>query len=199
MEILRGIRTYSNLFSRATVVFIFCTCLFLVNISSSFPQPQVLPEYRVKAVFLYNFTQFVQWPESTLPGNNSPFIIGILGEDPFGPYLHEAVREEAYKNHPFIIKHFAKVEDIDNCHILFIGEKDRDEVKKILQKLQGKNMLTVGETNRFGQMGGIITFVKEKGKIKLKINQKSAENARLKISSKLLSLAEIVSYEEDNQ
>src|SRR2546421_10219007 len=78
-------------------------------------------EYQVKAVFLFNFAQFVEWPPAAFAGANSPLVIGILGQDPFGAYLDETVRNEKVNNRLLEIQRYHRVEDIKTCHILFIS------------------------------------------------------------------------------
>lgn len=158
----------------------------------------VLPEeYQIKAIFLYNFAQFVQWPERSFPSKDSPLIISVLGKDPFGKYLEEVVSGEKLNDHPLIIKKYNQLEEVNECHILFIEEKDKGELRIILDDLLTRNILTVSDIKGFAQMGGMIEFIKTENKIALKINHESVNKAELTISSKLLRLAEIVSREND--
>lgn len=155
-------------------------------------QTEANREYQIKAVFLFNFIQFVEWPKDAFANDTAPFVIGILGNDPFDSYLVETVMGEKLGEHPVVVHRYDSPEEIKTCHILFIGKSDKQEIKEILDQLNDKNILTVSDTKGFGQLGGIITLVTQNGKIKLQVNTETAKEANLTLSSKLLRLAEIV-------
>jgi hypothetical protein len=157
----------------------------------------VTKEYQVKAVFLYNFSQFVEWPTNAFPEAQTPLVIGVLGENPFGNYLEETVRGEAVNKHPLVIQHYRQAEDIKACHILFISQSKMGRLDQILASLKGRNILTVGDAEGFSLRGGMIRFITEKNKIRLRINLEAAKAASLTISSKLLRPAEIVAPGKD--
>ena len=150
-------------------------------------------EYQIKAVFLYNFAEFVEWPPEVFSSSQSPLIIGILGDDPFGRYIDEAVRDEKINNRPLEIRRFARIEDIGDCHILFISRSETGRLDRVLERLNGRSVLTVSDIDEFSRLGGMIRFVTEMSKVRLKINLRAAKQAHLTISSKLLRPAEIVS------
>jgi len=150
-------------------------------------------EYQVKAIFLYNFTQFVDWPSTAFPEKNSPLIIGVLGKDPFGDYLDEAVKNEKIGEHPLVVNRFDNVDDVTACHILFVNVGEKNAVRDALHKLAGRAVLTVGDTDHFIRDGGMVRFVPDNNKIRIQINLEAARETGLLISSKLLRLAEIVS------
>jgi hypothetical protein len=150
-------------------------------------------EYQVKAVFLFNFAEFVDWPPSAFPSPQSPLIIGVLGDDPFGPYLDEAVQNERVNDRPLVIHRYRRVEDIAECHILFIGLRQPEQIQDAISGLKGRSILTVGDADGFSKLGGMIRFVVENSRIRLRINLTAAKAAGLTISSKLLRPAEVVS------
>ena len=146
-------------------------------------------EYQVKAIFLYNFTQFIDWPEKAFKNPEEPFIIGIIGEDPFGNYLDETVRGEFIGTHPIMIKRCNDVRSALTCHMLYINTTDREWLRTILNSVSEKNILTVSDDPSFNKLGGIIRFYTEDNKIRLQINLPRSKEAQLSISSKLLSVA----------
>lgn len=148
-----------------------------------------VPEYQIKAAFLFNFIRFVDWPPASFSNPESPFVIGVLGDDPFGSYLQELISGEKVGNRPIVLKNYDRSEDI-NCHILFIGPDEALRLRHGIARLP-KHMLTVGDTPRFLDWGGIIRFFKEENKIKIEINVSSAKAADLKLSSKLLNVSKI--------
>jgi hypothetical protein len=153
---------------------------------------QTSREYNIKAVFLYNFTQFVEWPSNAFQNPEAPYIIGILGDDPFRSAIDEAVAGEKAKGHPIIVRRYQNVNEIRNCHILFISNSLRGKLREILSALPNKNILTVSDIPDFATSGGIIRFMTKENKIKLQINLPASKDADLNISSKLLQVAEIV-------
>ena len=155
-------------------------------------QPVSDREYQVKAAFLFNFTQFVEWPPAALPQTGAALVIGILGENPFGKYLYEMISGEAANGHPLEVHQYKAVNEIKTCHILFIN-LPQAKMKEALTALKGQSILTVSDDNNFIQMGGMIRFVTKQNKIQIQIDLERAKDADLMISSKLLSVAEIVS------
>jgi hypothetical protein len=154
-------------------------------------------EYEVKAVFLFNFSQFVDWPAAAFADDRSPLIIGVLGDDPFGAMLDEIVRGETVNGRPLAVRRYESVDQIDHCHILFIGRSQADKLDMVVAALKERNVLTVGDFDGFARHGGIIRFVTAGNKIRLHVNLAAAQQARLTISSKLLRPAQIVAPGED--
>jgi hypothetical protein len=154
-------------------------------------QPEPPGEYQLKAVFLFNFAQFVEWPPQAFADAQTPLVIGVLGRDPFGAYLDETVRDEKVNGRSLTVQRYRRVEEIGACHILFISRSEADRLGQILASLKDRNILTVGDADGFTERGGMIRFVIENNKIRLRINLNAAKAARLTISSKLLRPAEI--------
>lgn len=147
-------------------------------------------EHRVKAVFLYNFAQFVEWPDSAFTGPKEPLVVGILGDDPFQDFLDDVVKGESVKGHPIVVKRFKRLEDIKECHVLFIGANEAARLDGQVGELKARRILTVGESQDFIDHGGMVCFVNEGGKVRLKINLGAVQGADLNVSSKLLRLAD---------
>jgi YfiR/HmsC-like len=150
-------------------------------------------EYQVKAVFLFNFAQFVEWPPAAFADASSPLIIGVLGEDPFGAYLDETVRAERVGNRPLQVQRYYRVDEITTCHVLFISRSEESRLAQTLASLKDRNILIVGDSDDFIQRAGMIQLAtSQQGKIRLRINMNAARTANLTISSKLLRAAELV-------
>jgi uncharacterized protein DUF4154 len=153
-------------------------------------------EYRIKAAFLLNFVKFIQWPAEAFGSRDEPLVLGILGSDPFGGAL-EPLRQKQVKGRAIEIKRFKTPAGATGCHVLFVSNSEKDALNDIFQNLEGRAILTVGETEQFLQRGGIINFIAFKNKIRFEINITAAHGANLKISSKLLKLAKIVKRESN--
>jgi hypothetical protein len=152
---------------------------------------QTSAEYQLKAVFLFNFAQFVDWPPKAFPEPQTPLVIGVLGDDPFGDYLDETVRGEKANGRPLVVQRYRRVGDIKTCHVLFISRSESDRLEQIFASLKGRSVLTVGDVEDFCLRGGMIRLVNEKNKIRMHINLDPVKAANLKISSKLLRVAEL--------
>lgn len=157
----------------------------------NFTAPGLLPaselrEYDVKAGFIYQFTRFIEWPENG--EGEEPFVFCVVGKNPFGGVL-ESFEKEDVRGRPMVVRHVEKWKNADSCHVMFISGSEKDDVAKIIRENTGKPVLTVSETSDFIEQGGIINFVRKDNKIRFEINQEKAEQANLKISSKLLKLA----------
>jgi YfiR/HmsC-like len=152
-------------------------------------------ENQVQAVFLYNFSRFVEWPPQTFAAPNDPFVIGILGTDPFGARLDEAVRNEQVNGHPLMVRRFHSVAELENCQILFVDRSETARLAQILSALDHRSTLTVSQADGAAQRGVMIQFATENNRIRLRINVDSARASGLTISSKLLRPAEIVGSE----
>jgi hypothetical protein len=149
-------------------------------------------EYQVKAVFLFNFTQFVEWPQTSFADAQAPFVIGVLGRDPFGRALDEAVRGERVNGRPLVIERYRTRAELKRCHILFIDRSASGEIEQTLDDLQHTGTLTVSDFESGSPHDVIIRFLSENQKIRLRINVGSAHEAGLTISSKLLRPAQVV-------
>ncbi len=149
-------------------------------------------EYQIKAAFLLNFTQFVAWPAGAFASDDAPLVIGVLGDDPFGPALEETVRGERVRTHPIVVKRSRRAADLADCQLVFVCRSERSRTAEILRILGGRPALTVSETDDFAKRGGIINFYLEGRKVRFEINAEAAQREGLKISSQLLSLGRIV-------
>lgn len=157
---------------------------------------QAVKEYDLKAAFLYHLAQFVDWPSEAYPAADTPLVIGVLGQDPFGKALDEIIQNEVVKNRKLIVQRYRRLEEIKLCHVLFISHSEDSRLAEILAALQGRAILTVGDSDGFARRGGMVRFLTDKGKLKLRINLDSARAANLTISSKLLRASEVIGARE---
>jgi hypothetical protein len=149
-------------------------------------------EYRVKAVFLFNFAQFVDWPSDAFTGPGQPFVIGVLGKDPFGSELDAVVRGETVSHRALVVQRYDNIADLQNCHILYISRSEMGHLPQILTALEGRSVLTVSDADGDDQTGIMIRLVNRSNRIGLQIDVGAAKAGHLTISSKLLRPAEIV-------
>ena len=149
-------------------------------------------EYQIKAAFLFNFIQFVEWPPTVFKNADDPFRIGVLGQDPFNAALEDTVQGETISKHKIIVEHSMQVDDLKNCQLIFISKSEKKHVTEILSALDDKPVLTVSEIEGFAERGGGINFYLEGKKVRFEVNPDAAQHDGLKISSQLLSLGKII-------
>lgn len=148
-----------------------------------------LPEYQVKAAYLFNFLKFVEWPEEAFADSLAPIVIGIVGDDPFGSALPQVIIGKTVQGRDLVIRKYHVGEDLRGAHILFISVSERKRIPLILSSLRGSSVLTVADTEGFLDAGGMIQFLSESDHVRFAINGGAATQAKLKLSSKLLSLS----------
>jgi hypothetical protein len=153
---------------------------------------QTTKEYQIKAAFLLNFIQFVEWPSGVFTNDAEPFRIGILGENPFGAALEETVQGEAVNNRKIIIQHAQRISELKDCQMIFISKSEKGRMGEILAEVDSGPVLTVSEMEGFAQSGGVINFYLQDKKVRFEINPTAARRGGLKVSSQLLSLGKIV-------
>jgi len=149
------------------------------------------PEYAVKAAFIYNFTQFITWPADAFTSADAPFIVAIVGNDPFKGAMDRAMEGKSAGGRPITVKHFASADQIGPCHLLFVPAEMDDSLSQIMDKTHNHPVLTVGESDRFSPAGGGMRFYIEDGKVRFEIDPDVIDAARLKVSAKLMKLARI--------
>jgi hypothetical protein len=156
-------------------------------------------EYQVKAFFLYNFARYVEWPSESFKAANDPIAICILGQNPFGSALEQAIAGKVVETRRFVVRQISDVQPSSHCHILFVNSSERRRFRSLAGRLRGSGVLTVGETPGFTADGGVINFKLEDGKVRFEIDVDAAGREHLHISSKLLSLAQIAKKSEDGK
>lgn len=154
---------------------------------------QVSREYDLKAVLLFNLTRFVEWPPTAFGDSGTPLVIGILGQDPFGKILDDVVRTESYGRHKITVARFRDIKSIHDCQILYVCAYERPDLPRILARVGGRPLLTVGDFEDFSSRGGMVGLNQNAaGRIRLRINLGAVRASGLAISGKLLSVAEII-------
>jgi hypothetical protein len=153
---------------------------------------QVLSEYEVKAAFLVNFFKFVEWPPEAFATDTAPLVLVVVGEDPFGESLDEAIRGKKVGGHPLAVRRVGAGDDPGPAHMVFVSRSVRSQLAEILRRPHQPGALFVSDIEGFCVNGGAITFVIVQDRVRFEINIASASKQRLRIDSKLLTLATVV-------
>ena len=176
-----------------------CLCL-LVLFCSAGGAPGVRAEDdqytradKFKALFIYNFIQYIQWPDSDTSGD---FSIGILGDTSVAEPLREIARRRTVGDRKLIIEPVKEIEALGACRILFVAGSKKDQLEEIRQQAEDKHILTIGDTEEFAHQGVAINFTLVGEKLRFEIDCGAIERAGLKVSSQLLKLGILVHEEE---
>ncbi|MCU7948719.1 MAG: YfiR family protein [gamma proteobacterium symbiont of Bathyaustriella thionipta] len=169
----------------------------MISPASTFADNIQAKEYYVKAAFLYNFARLVEWPKNTFSNKNEPIRICLIGHDSFGDALR-TIRNKKVNDRSLVIQRSVKLQNISHCHILFIDQSEKSNVQRIVNKLNQHATLTVSELPAFAhQNGHIRLFLNNDKTLSLEINLGAINQAGLKISSRILTLAKIVSSTDE--
>ena len=171
------------MFSRLNLAFV----LSIRLIAGSDVEPP--NEYQVKAACLYNFTKFIVWPAEAFRETDKTFTICILGRDPFGAALDAVVAGRAIDGRPLEVRRLSDASQTAGCRVLYLGASDR---KRIATPENQIGVLTVGEGGSLASATLVINFTLNGGKVRFEINTAAAEDRKLHVSSRLLSLATVV-------
>ena len=165
--------------------------MLLGILASGICRAQVFNEYQVKAAFLYTFAKFVEWPPQAFSSPSAAITICVLGEDPFGSFLDDAVRGKTVEGRPLAVYRLTDLPTGHECKILFIATSERRRMPSLLAS-SPPGLLTVGDTAEFAAQGGVIGLRLDGERIRLSVNLTAAGKAKVRISSRLLSLANII-------
>jgi hypothetical protein len=173
---------------RSAFALLLVACLMLFSPRQAWTESGNLSENEVKAAYLYNFAKYVEWPSSAFPRDNTPLTICIVGSGPLNDVI-ETLAGKTIRNRRLVIRQFSRIEDLSECHILFISSSLKSPLNQILTTAAARSILTVSDSKGFTAAGGMIEFIQVAGKIRFVINNRAAQSASLQISSHLLRLA----------
>ena len=168
---------------------------FATSLSADQP-PRTATEYELKAAFLYNFANFVSWPSDAFARPDSPFVIGVVGTDPFGPTLERILNGQHWNGRPIAVVRYSRPQEIRAVHLLFVSESERKHWPEVQAAAAPASILTVSDMRDFCLLGGMIEFVAEHNRLGFNMNVAAANRAHLAVSSKLLKLANLVTRAE---
>jgi hypothetical protein len=151
-------------------------------------QAQSVEEHDAKAAFVLKLVNFVQWPS----GATSDLVTCFIGADATSEALQHLASGRSVNGRGIVVRRLGHDGDLRACQVIFVGASERKNAPAVLERLRGTSVLTVGESDGFDQHGGIVNLLLNDGRIRFEVNPRAAERAHLQISSRLLSLATIV-------
>jgi YfiR/HmsC-like len=185
---------FSQFLTRKGISPLLILFLMLSPAGRSFASAQTLSEYQIKAGFFFNFTRFVEWPESAFVTATSPILACVAGETPLADLVTDVAVGKVVNGRAVSIRRVKASDDLRRCHLLFISAAEERRTTEILASLKKTNTLTVSETAGFAQAGGMINFSIQENRVKLELNLDAATRAGLKINSKLIAVSRLVSH-----
>jgi hypothetical protein len=183
-----------NNFARYGLKFLAVLILLFVGVSFASPQASQPSEYQLKAAFLFSFAKFIDWPDKSFATPQSPFMLCVIGQDPFGGALDEYLAK-TMDGRAVQVAHFPSANVLSgarHCQITFVSASEKLHFRDVVESLKGTSGLLVGDADGFVAAGGMIEFTLEDNHVRFAINPDAALRADLKVSSKLLALAKIV-------
>lgn len=184
--------------SRFMIAILLCSSL-AVGANAQSSDSAASSEYLIKAGFIYNFAQLVQWPNGSFTQADSPIVIGILGTDPFGESIDRVFQNKKLEGRSLVVKRLKRGSSFKDCNILFVSSSEAAHLDEVLQNTKGMPILTIGEMPGFATRGGIINLTLEGNRVRFEVNIEAAKQANLNISSRLLALAKIVPQAGDGK
>jgi hypothetical protein len=186
---------FSSLLARSRISPLLVLLLLLAQAARSFAaDPQTLTEYQIKAGFFFNFTRFVDWPESAFVTASSPILMCVLGETPLTDLVTDVALGKVVNGRAVSIRRVKASDDLRLCNLLFISAEEERHTAEILGSVKKTSTLTVGETPGFAQAGGMINFSIQENKVKLELNLEATTRVGLKVNSKLIAVSRLVSH-----
>jgi YfiR/HmsC-like len=156
-------------------------------------QTAQLTPSEVKAVFLVNLVKFVEWPDAAFATAREPITFGIVGADPLANALSRTVYGQSVKGRVLAVRKYDFGDDLRRCQVLFVSASEQARVPQILASVLGASVLTVSDTERFAEAGGVVQFAVDEDRVHFSVNRDAAMQAKLQISAKLLTLSRVVS------
>ncbi len=141
---------------------------------------------KIKAVFIYNFTKYIEWPTNYKSGE---FTIGIVGDSPLYSELTKMTQTKKVANQSLHVKKFKSSEEVSKCHILYLSKDKSSEIGTVVKKLKNNSTLLVTEETGLVDKGAGINFIIKNNRQKFELNKKNVEKYKLKVSSSLEALA----------
>ena len=181
----------NNPVATALLCILATACIIGTAVPACFAQPRSAPEYQLKAAFLYNLLQFIEWPQQAFKDASSPITICVYDDRAAGSAF-DSYRNENIRGRKLVFKKYDDMQRSLECHVMFVNTQDRKTLNTIIANAGSRAILTVGEFDDFARMGGIINFFTTDNKLRFEINPEAAKKAGLKVSSEILKVARIV-------
>lgn len=172
------------------------SALFFIGPATALCDPVTGSEYEVKLGFIYNFINFVAWPETIFKSDSDPLVMCIASDNPASEVLFK-LDGKRIKQRKINVIAYQEETCLTQSHALFFATQDKVFIQQVLDRVKGLSILTIGEVDGFTRMGGVINFFEDHNRLRFRVNIDAAQRNVLKISSQLLVSAQIVTEEDE--
>ena len=149
-------------------------------------------EYKVKAASLYHFVNYTTWPKEAFEHESSPFVLAVVGKDPFGAVLEETMRGKKYAGREIRIVRVEALDDLPKAHLLFLAGSHAKQIGKLMVGIGGTPVLVVGDTGGLAEAGALVNFYLEAKRTRFEVNEDAVKRSGLTINPEMLKLARLV-------
>lgn len=163
--------------------------LWLTAVAAAQSDPS---EYEVKAGLMLVFLEYIEWPEGAFANEDSPIVVGILGDDPFGSVLERTFADQQVNGRTVQLRRSRHAEDFKRAHLVFVSRSERNRVAEVLAILDEGHAATLSEIRGFCRRGGLLNFYIEDKKVRFEANPSAAQRRSIGIGAQLLKRARIV-------
>jgi hypothetical protein len=164
------------------------TLLFGARVEAQDP----MDESQVKAMFVYNFLKFVEWPTETSLRAKDPFVVLIIGEGPTADATEALLDSKTIGDRPVVVRRTQWDQSLAGARAAFVVERDPKKLRRVFDAAAAAGVLTIGEGETFTTRGGVIALLVEDRKVRFDVDTSAAQNSGLRVSSKLLVLTRTV-------
>ena len=155
-------------------------------------EPVPVPEHQMKALYLFNFTKYVEWPGEVFAGTNACYTIGIFGAEDTYNDLQALTSDKTVNGRKLVVKRIAQADDAKKCHIVYLGRGSEKLETAVLETVRQIPVLTVGEHEDFLSRGGMVRFAREQNKLRVEIDLEASQKAHLTVSARLVPIAKVI-------
>ena len=174
--------------STIKLLLLLATLLFGVRVEAQAP----MGESQVKAMFVYNFLKFVEWPSNPSVGARDPFVVLIIGEGETADATERFLESKTIGERPLVVRRIRWDQSVAGARAVFVLERDERKLHRVLEAADAAGVLTIGEGESFTTSGGVIGLLVEDRRMRFDVDTSAAQSAGLRVSSKLLALTRVV-------
>ena len=149
-------------------------------------------EAEIKASFIYTLAKYVQWPPQMFASAGAPVVLSVLGDDSLRQALEHTAAGKTIGGRSILVTSISRPSSLGLCQVLVIGVSESGTLREVLKGIGSRSVLTVGESDGFAEMGGVMNLAYADGMVRFKVNLEAADRLGLRISSKILALGEIL-------
>ena len=174
-------------------ILVLATLLFGVRVDAQAPTG----ESQVKAMFVYNFLKFVEWPPNASLGATDPFVVVIIGEGATADATARFLESKSIGERPLLVVRNRSDQSLEGARAAFVAERDAKKLHRVLDAAAAAGVLTIGEGEDFTTHGGVIGLLVQDRKVRFDVDTSAAQTAGLRVSSKLLTLTRAIRSSTD--